>query len=116
MISDFLSLELLQESTHSRDYVCSLPNPDIYGDFKMIVCGHIHIQENIVSGECAVQIELLDNFESLCIGDTYQRRYFVYTVLDIIRWDSDYVLECPKIVLKDYIGSYVGYAHTLDIA
>ena len=108
MISEFIYMEILQRSDYSVTYTCHLPDPDIYGDFSMVLCGYVNLREDVVSGDCTVRIELMDNFEQLCIGDTYQREDFLKTVLYMLRRDTCFELDHAKIVLKDFMGSYVG--------
>lgn len=110
MISDFLSLKLDRRTESSENYICYLPDPDIYGECRMIACGHIELIKNCSSGKCIVKIRLDDNFESLCVGDTYQRRAFLMTVFYLLRQNTDFMLEHARIILKDYIGSYIGVA------
>ena len=110
MISDFLSLELEQRTESGENYICYLPDPDIYGDYRMIACGHISVVENQSSGRCTIRIELDDNFEPLCVGDTYQRKAFLTTVLYLLRQNTDFLLEHARIILKDHIGICIGVA------
>lgn len=114
MISEFIYLEIVQKSDYSITYTCNLPDPDIYGDFKMVLCGHIILQEDFASGDCMIRIELMNNFEQLCVGDVYNRNSFLVAVLNILRRDSDFRLEHAKIILKDFMGSYVGGTSILD--
>ena len=110
MISDFLSLELEQRTESGENYICYLPDPDIYGDYRMIACGHIAVVENQSSGRCTIRIELDDNFEPLCVGDTYQRKAFLMTVLYLLRQNTDFILKHARVILKDYIGIYIDVA------
>lgn len=114
MISDFIFLEEIERSTYRIAYTCSLPDPDIYGDDKMILCGNINLQEDYATGICTIKIELLDNFKSLCIGDVYQRKHFVRTVFDVIELNTEFELDDAKIILKDYIGDFEGTFNILD--
>lgn len=107
MISDFLSLELEQRTESGENYICYLPDPDIYGDYRMIACGHIAVVENQSSGRCTIRIELDDNFESLCVGDIYQRKAFLMSFFCLIRQKTAFNLEHASIILKDPMGIYI---------
>lgn len=111
MISEFLYLEEGKRSDYCINYICYLPDPDIFGDFEMILCGYIHLQEDFASGDCTIRVELLDNFEQLCIGDTYQREHFLTEIFDRLRWNTDFSLDHAKIMLKDFMGNCVWYPH-----
>ena len=70
---------------HESTYICSLPDPDPDSDFGMVICGYINIRERIGSKEFLIKIEMLDNFEKLCVGDTYQRERFLTDILYMLR-------------------------------
>ena len=114
MISEFICLEEVQGSDHSVTYMCSLPDPDIDSDLKMIHCGMVHLWEDFASGDCTIYIELLDNFQLLCAGDTYQRKPFLSTILYMLNCKTAFELTHAKIIVKDFMGSYEGCANMLD--
>ncbi len=85
-----------------------MTDPD--SDFGMVICGYINIREKIGSKEFIIKIEMLDNFEKLCVGDTYQRGHFLTDILYMLRRKVNFDLRRAKILLKDHMGSYVGNA------
>lgn len=110
MISEFICLKEFQKSECKSTYICSLPDSDLDSDFGMVICGYINIRERIGSKEFLIKIEMLDNFEKLCVGDTYQRGHFLTDILYMLRRKVNFDLRRAKILLKDHMGSYVGNA------
>ena len=56
---------------------------------------------------------MLDNFEKLCVGDTYQRERFLMDILYMLRQKVSFDPYHAKILLKDHVGNYVGNAYVL---
>lgn len=48
MISDFLLLEPEERGKNGENYICCLPDPEIYGEYQMIACGRIKILKIIL--------------------------------------------------------------------
>ena len=116
MISDFLSLELEERGKNGENYICCLPDPEIYGEYQMIACGRIKILKNHPSGKCIIRIDLDSNFESLCVGDIYRRKEFLISVLYLLCRNTDLILEHARIILKDFTGIYIGTVESLSSA
>ena len=57
---------------------------------------------------------MLDNFEKLCVGDTYQRERFLTDILYMLRQKVRFDPHHVKILLKDHVGNYVGNAYMLS--
>ena len=114
MISEFVYLKPVRNSEYKASYLCCLPDPDIYGEFRMIPCGHVELEEEPSSGDCFVKVELSDNLEALCVGDPYHRESFVTAILDILKRDTDFLLDNAWIILKDPQGDFAGYAHEIN--
>ena len=51
MISEFVYLRPVRNSEYKASYLCCLPDPDIYGEFRMIPCGHVELEEEPSSDE-----------------------------------------------------------------
>ena len=114
MISEFICLKEFQKSECKSTYICSLPDSDLDSDFGMVICGYINIRERIGSKEFLIKIEMLDNFEKLCVGDTYQRERFLTDILYMLRQKVSFDPYHAKILLKDHVGNYVGNAYVLS--
>jgi len=112
MISDFIYLAPTKTDVYDSEYVCALPDIGNEDDV-MIQCGRISIHEDS-HGECRVRVMLSDHLRALCLGDTYQQKHFVQTILDIIEMQSDYVLNGAIITVNDFLGECTGTIDTLD--
>lgn len=115
MISDFLWIDLVEHTANSSRYSCSLPDPDPYSSEEMVVCGEVvcSIKDN-ESNEVSVAIRLFENFKDLCVGDSYQRKAFVQTL--IFELSSKYGLDLQNVYvnLSDCWGTYSGEAASVD--
>lgn len=114
MISDFLSLEPERRTENGENYICYLPDPEIYGNYQMIACGYIKILKKHHSGKCIIRIDLDDNFESLCVGDIYRRKEFLISIFYLLRRNTDFILEQTMFILKDFTGIYIGTVEGLS--
>lgn len=113
MISDFIELKMIMRSPEGAEYQCNLPDPDIEHEECMVLCGHVRIYWDSDRANATIKIELLDNFRELCIGDIYQRKQFVSTILDIIGRDICFEQNASRIILHDFAGSFTGVLHEL---
>ena len=114
MISEFIWLDLTEQSEHSLCCSCSLPDPDPYTDDSMVICGYIGYQEISNTGSATINIRLFDNFEDLCVGDIYQRKDFVQTILFVLQGNYGIDFQEIRIVLSDCWGEYSGDLSGLD--
>lgn len=114
MISEFVWIEQLNQSGDSLHFACSLPDPDLYGDDKMIVCGDIVCKLGIDGNVSNVNIVLFENIRELCVGETYQRRSFVQAVAVLLL--SKYKVDIRDLPLEfsDCWGSFCGDLDSLD--
>lgn len=112
MISDFIALTNLESSVYRSKFVCELPDIDNEDDV-MIECGHVSIDED-ESEVCHVTIHLHDNFQSLCVGDTYQQKHFAQTILDVLSMQTDYDFSDAKITVRDFLGERTVAIEQLD--
>lgn len=113
MISEFICLEMIKRSDEGTMYQCSLPDPDIEHEDSMVLCGFVQFcRYSDLVGD-TIKIVLLSNFRELCIGDIYQRKQFVSTILDIIRRDKYFEENDVRIILYDFDGSFIGKLHDL---
>ena len=55
----------------------------------------------------------MSSFEKLCIGDIYQRKQFVSTILDIVRRDTYFEENEIRIILCDFEGNFIGQLRDL---
>lgn len=113
MISDFICLEMIKRSSEDTMYRCSLPDPDIEHEDSMVLCGYVQFCRNSGMAGDTIKIELLSNFRELCIGDVYQRKQFVSTILDIISRNTYFEENHVRIILYDFEGSFIGKLHDL---
>ena len=113
MISDFICLEVAEQTEGRTMYICSLPDPNISHEDQMVACGYVWLLQDPASGTCSVWIGLRDNFKDLCAGETYQRNHFVRTILYLVGQDTGFELTEAKIVLSDIDGYFNGYVHEL---
>ena len=113
MISEFICLEMIESSSEDTMYRCSLPDPDIEHEDSMVLCGYVQLRRDSDTAGDTIKIELLSNFSELCIGDIYQRKQFVSTVLDIIRRDTYFEEKDVRIILRDFEGSFTGQLRDL---
>lgn len=113
MISEFICLEMIERSDEGTMYQCSLPDPDIEHEDSMVLCGYVQFCRDSDTAGDTIKIELLSNFRELCIGDIYQRKQFVSTILDVIRRDTYFEENDVRIILYDFEGSFIGQLHDL---
>lgn len=113
MISEFICLEMIESSSESIMYQCSLPDPDIEHEDNMVLCGFVQLCRYFDLEDDTIKILLLNNFEKLCIGDIYQRKQFVSTILDIIRHDIYFEENDIRIIMCDFEGNFIGKLHDL---
>lgn len=98
MISDFIILDDFN-ITDKVSCHCFLPDPDLDNENDIINCGNIEYDEDTSK----LSIELFDNFKELCIGDIYQRKEFIVSVIynlkmngiEIITTDLDFYVSDP---------------------
>lgn len=114
MISDFIWIELIQQSENRLCFSCNLPDPNPYTEEKMITCGNIVLQKEMYSPCETLEITLFQNFMSLCIGETYQRYHFVQTILYILQNKFGVLVTDVNIKLFDSWGSSFGKLADLD--
>lgn len=114
MISEFIWLDLTEQSEHSLCCFCSLPDPDPYTDDSMVICGNVEYQEISNTGSATINIRLFDNFEDLCVGDIYQRKDFVQTILFVLEGNYGLDFQNIRVVLSDCWGEYSGDLSGLD--
>lgn len=116
MISDFIWLELIEQNTSFLHFSCNLPDPDIYGDEKMVTCGEVLCHIDNLNNKVVFEIELYENFKTLCVGDCYQRRGFVNSIIVFIRARYEFDLQLKKIhiCLHDCWGTYFGNQYSID--
>lgn len=114
MISEFIWLELIEQKKNRICCSCSLPDPDLDSDEDMIVCGDIECLFDFNSGNVTMKIFLYENFKSLCVGDSYQRKNFVQTLILALRVKYGVILQNVYIILTDCWGSYSGNLESVD--
>lgn len=114
MISDFIYLEKKCCSKGIIIFCCSLPDPGEFSECDMIECGRIIVDLSYLPNQSRIEIELFENFKTLCVGETYQRNHFVNTILDIIQMKIGYSILNPLIVLKDFVGEVTGNISDID--
>ena len=112
MISEFIWLELVEQTKNSLRVSCSLPDPGLYSDEEMIVCGEIESDFN--NDTATVKVSLFDNFKNLCVGDSYQRKNFVQTVIMILNMKYGVDIQSAYVVLSDCWGTYSGDLEAVD--
>lgn len=113
MISEFICLEMIKRSSEDTMYRCSLPDPDIEHEDSMVLCGYVQFCRGFDTVGDTIKIELLSNFRELCIGEIYQQKQFVSTILGIIRRDTYFEEDDVRIILYDFEGSFIGKLHNL---
>lgn len=113
MISDFIGLERVRCSSQGMEYQCSLPDPDIEHEEQMVLCGYVRVYWDSDRAGDIIKIELLGNFRELCIGDIYQRKHFVSTILYLISRDTYFEENNVRIILHDFEGCFIGMLHEL---
>lgn len=114
MISDFLWLDLVEKTDAVIHCFCSLPDPNPYSKEEMVQCGDILYTSCTATNDAVITIKLFSNFKELCIGDFYQRKDFVNTILLILQMNYGALCEKPYINLVDSWGSYSGYLEAID--
>lgn len=114
MISEFLWLELIEESEYSIHCSCNLPNPDFYDDEEMIQCGDVFYNFAPQMDAPIISINLFDNLKELCVGDTYQRKDFVEMIIFSLKMNYGVAYADPHIELKDCWGIYSGNLNSID--
>lgn len=115
MISDFICLEPVCKHDNLAQYKCMLPDPDPYGEERMVQCGIVICRECCFAEyDSIIEIELSETFVELCIGDLYQRREFARTIELIL--EMDYGLEAGEVLfnIKDPWGNCSGCIESLD--
>ena len=113
MISEFICLEMIERSDEGTMYQCSLPDPDIEHEDSMVLCGFVQFCRYFDLAGDTIKIVLLSSFEKLCIGDIYQRKQFVSTILDIVRRDTYFEENEIRIILCDFEGNFIGQLRDL---
>lgn len=114
MISEFLWLELIEKKNDSIHCSCNLPDPDPYGDERMVQCGDVLYVAPSASNNAVISIKLFSNFKDLCIGDSYQRKDFVQTLMLILCMNYGVICEKTYVELSDFWGTYSGDLDTID--
>ncbi len=114
MISDFIWIEFVEQSENSLCFSCSLPDPNLYTEEEMIICGSIVLRKEIDSPCETLDITLFQNFMSLCIGDTYQRHDFVQTIVFVLENKFGIFITNAYIKLLDSWGEFYGKLADLD--
>ena len=114
MISEFLWLDLIDRNNNSLHFSCSLPDPDPDGEEKMVQCGDVFFTVPNAIADAAITIRLFDNFSYLCIGDSYQRKDFVQTLVFIISTHFNVVFSDVYVDLIDSWGTYSGKLDLID--
>lgn len=114
MISEFIWIELIEQTKNSILCSCSLPNPDLDGEEEMVVCGRIEYLYNLELGCDTLRINLFNNFKCLCVGDTYQRKNFVQTIVLMLNIKYEIRIQNIHIILSDCWGTYSGDLAAID--
>lgn len=114
MISEFIWIDLIEQTNSSFHCFCSLPDPNLENEDEMVVCGDITCDCQITTKVVNVVIKLYTNFKELCIGDIYQRKDFVKTLFYIIKIKYGLCFDDVKIDLYDSWGEYSGSLDDID--
>lgn len=114
MISEFIWLDLVERTEGGFRCSCSLPDPDPYSDDNMIICGDVVCIYDTDTESATVNIKLFDNFRALCIGDSYQRKNFLQTIIFVINMKYGVDFQNAHINLSDCWGMYSGDLVSID--
>lgn len=114
MISEFVWLDFVEQTQDCIHCSCSLPDPDPYSDEEMVVCGDVLCSYDAKRDSNAVEIRLFDNFKKLCIGDSYQRKDFVQTIIFVLNMKFGANIQNATIHLWDCWGMYSGDLDFID--
>lgn len=106
MISDFLILEDFSISNILTCH-CYLPDPDLDNADDIIICGNIEYSEDFDKETSFLKVMLNDNFKSLCIGEVYQRKAFIYAIIENLSLNGiNIVTSNLNLSLSDPWGDY----------
>lgn len=114
MISEFVWLDIIDRHENVLCCSCSLPDPDPYSDEDMAVCGDITCTFDSQTDNATVDIKLFDNFKSLCIGDSFQRKDFVQAIIIFLNIKYGVRFQKININLQDCWGTYSGDLSSID--
>lgn len=115
MISEFLWLDFVESTVDGSRYSCSLPAPDPYSDEEMVVCGEVVFSATGKEGNgSSIIIRLFENFKDLCVGDSYQRKNFVQTLIFELNLKYGLNLQNVYIDFSDCWGTYAGKSDSID--
>lgn len=114
MISEFIWLELIEQTKNGILCSCNLPNPDLDSDEKMVVCGRIEYLYDLELDCDILKINMFNNFKCLCVGDTYQRKNFVQTIVLALNMKYKIHMQNIHITLSDCWGTYSGDLTAID--
>lgn len=114
MISDFIWIELIEQTENHIICSCSLPDPDLDSDEDMLVCGKVECVFGINDENDTLKIMLFDNFKDLCVGDFYQRKNFVQTIILVLNMKYQIEMQDANIVFVDCWGEYSGNLSSID--
>lgn len=105
MISDFVYLTRAEQKDNHYIFKCELPDVNNEDDDVMIKCGKIEL-DFVINGVSNINISLYSNFDSLCIGDYYNRKKFVDTVVFLLKQEMMYNFSFYECVISDSKGSF----------
>lgn len=114
MISEFIWLDFVEQTMDRLHCSCSLPDPDPYSDEEMIVCGDVLCSFDGRGDSVVVTIRLFDNLKELCIGDSYQRKDFVQTIIFVLNMKFGTNIQNAYIIFSDCWGTYSGDLAFID--
>lgn len=106
MISLFLDIVKTRKTDTTLEYACILPDPSPYGEDRMVACGKVVVSMAVFPA--SIDIEMDDFFQDLCEGETYQRKHFVSTLIELIQFQTGEILDDSIIHLKDFLGEFQG--------
>lgn len=106
MISDFVYLTRAEQKDNHHIFKCGLPDVNNEDDDVMIECGKIDL-DFVINGVSNINISLYSNFDSLCIGDYYDRKIFVDTVVFLLKQEMMCNFTFYECVISDSKGSFI---------
>lgn len=114
MISEFIWLELIEKTIDGFICSCSLPAIGSHSDEDMIVCGEVSCIFNVNKDISTVKISIFDRFKELCVGECYQRKDFVQTVIFALNMKYGVNIQNAYIEISDCWGQYTGNLVSID--
>ncbi|MCI9230286.1 MAG: hypothetical protein HFH96_04110 [Lachnospiraceae bacterium] len=105
MISDFISLSLVEKKEDTTVFLLELP--DIYNDDEDVMssCGRVIVRKD-KDGFYLINITLDENFEKLSEGEIYDRDALIESVMINLKIQTDISYALVDAILVDNSGEY----------